>query len=65
MTQGYDDFSVEKPDIERNLRAVLFEREAEIERLRAERDELKSEQIDLRLRITELELLVALKKITP
>jgi signal transduction histidine kinase len=39
--------------------------EADNARLRAERDELKSEQIDLRLRITELELLVALKKITP
>lgn len=35
MTRAPDDFSVEKPDIERNLRALLFEREAEIERLLA------------------------------
>lgn len=37
MSREPDDFSIEKPDIERNLRALLFEREAEIERLKADK----------------------------
>lgn len=44
MINIVDDFNVEKPDIERNLRALLLEKEAEIERLTdkvANRDRLR------------------------
>lgn len=42
MSRESDDFSIEKPDIERNLRALLFEREAEIERLNRYTERLRA-----------------------